>query len=326
MKEEVRTSARLEAVKVPIEGVLDLHTFSSREIPSLVREYLEACVKSGIYSVRIVHGKGRGILKRAVCSVLEQLPIVASFADAAPSAGGWGATLVELKREGDFGSAGWANILAKGAAAMGASLTPAQVALFRLHAMELMSWNRFASLTALTGPIEIAEKHFLDTLALPPFIPFGSRVLDIGSGGGFPGIPLKVIRPDLHLSLIDASRKKAHFLKHLIRTMGLDEIDARHIRAEALAKKGRASGNRYDVIVSKAAFKIVKLFDLALPLCHGSGRIVAMKGMDVASELASVKAKIEKAALTVNTRMYRLPHLAIQRTLVILHKVSGVPD
>ena len=87
------------AVKIPIEDVLDLHTFRPKEIPSLLEEYLNACLEARIYSVRIIHGKGRGVLKRRVQGLLGQLPMVASFSDAPRSAGGWGATIVELKRE-----------------------------------------------------------------------------------------------------------------------------------------------------------------------------------------------------------------------------------
>ncbi|NVM56548.1 MAG: 16S rRNA (guanine(527)-N(7))-methyltransferase RsmG, partial [Desulfobacterales bacterium] len=161
---------------------------------------------------------------------------------------------------------------------------------------------------------------FLDTLPLVPVIPFGSRVLDIGSGGGFPGIPLKVIRPDLHLSLIDASRKKVHFLKHVIRTLGLKDIEARHIRAEELSKEHQAKVARYNVIISKAASKLGKLLDQALPLLQRPGMIIAMKGMSVEAELEIVRSRIEAEALAVNTKEYRLPRLDVKRTLIILSK------
>ncbi len=85
-------------VKVPIEDVLDLHTFAPREIPSLLEEYLNACREARLYSVRIIHGKGQGFLKSRVRSLLKRLPMVSSFSDAPAPGGGWGATIVELKR------------------------------------------------------------------------------------------------------------------------------------------------------------------------------------------------------------------------------------
>jgi DNA-nicking Smr family endonuclease len=89
----------MKPVKIPIEDVLDLHTFNPKEIPDLLEDYFAACIDEGIYSVRIIHGKGHGILKDRVRRVLKKNPMVASFGNAPPEAGGWGATLVVLKHE-----------------------------------------------------------------------------------------------------------------------------------------------------------------------------------------------------------------------------------
>jgi DNA-nicking Smr family endonuclease len=96
----------MKPVKIPIEDVLDLHTFHPRDIPDLLNEYLTECLKSDIQSVRIIHGKGRGIQKRRVHSLLNKNPIVVSFRDAPPEAGGWGATLVTLKKRYDLENSG----------------------------------------------------------------------------------------------------------------------------------------------------------------------------------------------------------------------------
>jgi 16S rRNA (guanine527-N7)-methyltransferase len=242
-------------VRVPIEDVLDLHTFAPRDIPGLLEEYLNACREARLYSVRIIHGKGQGFLKNRVRSLLKTLPKVASFSDAPAHGGGWGATVVELKRQPPMASPEWADFVDRveqGARAMNMHLDPSHTTQFALHAKELLEWNRFANLTAISDLREMAEKQFLDTLPLVPLIPQGSHVLDIGSGGGFPGVPLKVLRPDLNVDLIEASRKKAHFLKNLIRTLGLQDIEARHIRAEEFSKEVQEEACRYGVIVSKA--------------------------------------------------------------------------
>ena len=88
----------MEPVKIPIEDVLDLHTFRPQDIPDLLEDYLTECLKAGIYSVRIIHGKGKGVQKRRVQGILRNNPVVISFTDAPPEAGGWGATLVELNK------------------------------------------------------------------------------------------------------------------------------------------------------------------------------------------------------------------------------------
>ena len=88
----------MEPVKIPIEDALDLHTFLPRDIPDLIEDYLAECLKAGLYSIRIIHGKGKGVQKRRVQGILRKNPLVSSFKDAPPEAGGWGATLVELQR------------------------------------------------------------------------------------------------------------------------------------------------------------------------------------------------------------------------------------
>jgi 16S rRNA (guanine527-N7)-methyltransferase len=307
-----------EPVKIPIEDVLDLHTFVPKEIPGLLKEYLNACRKAKIYSVRIIHGKGKGFLKNRVRGLLKHLPMVASFSDAPSSSGGWGATIVELTREIDFESTEWAHILDKGAKEMGMCLERPQIVQFAIYAKELMAWNRFANLTAITDPVEIAVKQFLDTLPLSHLLPSGSRVLDIGSGGGFPGIPLKIMRPGVEVTLIDASRKKVSFQKHIIRTLALKDIEARHMRAEELKRELQPETRQYDVIVSKAVSRLDRFLDQAIPLLRRPGLMIGMKGRSVQAELEAAGSKIEAHGLTFTVTKYRLPYLDIERFLIIL--------
>lgn len=303
---------------VPIEDVLDLHTFSPKEIPSLLKEYLNACREAKIYSIRIIHGKGKGFQKNRVRSLLKGLPMVASFSDAPPRAGGWGATTVELRREIDFESPAWAQLLDEGARSMGMELDRSQIARFAVHATELTEWNRSINLTAITDPVEVAVKHFLDTLPVSPLLPSGSWLLDIGSGGGFPGIPLKTLRPDVHVILIDASRKKVSFQKHIISMLGLKDVEARHTRAEELKKELRPESRRYDVIISKAVSRLDRFLDQAVPLLGRPGMLIAMKGRSVDTEVEGARSRIEAEGLTVTIRKYRLPYIDIERCLIIL--------
>ena len=313
-------------IRMPIEDVLDLHTFLPKEVPSLLNEYLNACRDAGIHSVRIIHGKGKGQLKHRVQGLLKKHPVVASFSDAPASAGGWGATIVELRRAIDVASPEWAQLIDEGTRAMDTDLAPLQIDQFAIHAKELVAWNRSVNLTAITDPLEIAVKHFLDTLPLSPLLPPGSRVLDIGSGGGFPGIPLKVIRPDLHLVLIDGTRKKVSFQKHIINTLALEGIEARHTRAEDLAKEPHAESRRYDVIVSKAVSKLNVLLDLAIPLLRRPGMVIAMKAKSVAAELKAASKRIEAEGLQVAVKEYRLPYLGMKRCVIVLSDALSTLD
>jgi 16S rRNA (guanine527-N7)-methyltransferase len=310
-------------VKIPVEDVLDLHAFAPEDIPSVVKEYLNACLEAKIYSVRIIHGKGKGFQKNRVRGLLNDLPFVASLSQAPPCGGSWGATIVELRREIEFESSQWAHIIDVGARAMGMCMERSQIARFAIHARELMAWNRFANLTAITDPVEIAVKHFLDTLPVLPFIPPGSWLLDIGSGGGFPGIPLKILRPDLHVMLIDASRKKVNFEKHIIRTLGLKDIEARHIRAEKLKREPRPGSGPYNVVLSRAVSRLERFLDQAIPLLRRPGIMIAMKGSSVEAELEAASSKIEAERLNVAVKKYSLPHFDIERCLIIM---SNSPD
>ena len=133
----------------------------------------------------------------------------------------------------------------------GGTLSSQQLAALDIYHQELNAWNAVHNLTAIREPEQVRVKHFLDSLPAVRSIPEGATLLDIGSGGGFPGLPLKVIRPSLTITLIDASRKKVSFLKHVIRTLKLDKIEALHIRAEDFAKDP-LHRHQFDVIISRA--------------------------------------------------------------------------
>jgi len=191
----------------------------------------------------------------------------------------------------EIGSKEWSNFLVDHAKAFDVDVGDGQIRLFTSHACELVKWNRKINITAITDPAEVATKHFLDSLSAVQFIPPHAKLLDIGSGGGFPGIPLKVIRSGLSVTLIDASRKKVSFLKHIIRTLKLDNIEARHIRAEELAELPDYA-NRFDVIISRALSSLEYFVRLALPLLAERGVVIALKGEVTKSELDDLQCNI----------------------------------
>jgi 16S rRNA (guanine527-N7)-methyltransferase len=176
-----------------------------------------------------------------------------------------------------IGSKKWQNLILEGAKNLDIQLDKRKIDKFAIHAMELMKWNQKINLTAITDPFEVALKHFLDSIVPVQLIPSNASLLDIGSGGGFPGIPLKIILPSLSVTLIEASRKKVSFLKHIIRRLELKSIDALHIRAEEFANSPGIA-KTFDVIISRALSSMPSFAETALPFLKKEGAIIAMRG------------------------------------------------
>jgi 16S rRNA (guanine527-N7)-methyltransferase len=191
----------------------------------------------------------------------------------------------------EIGTNDWTNFLIDQAKAIEIDLDHTQNRLFSAHAIELIKWTQKINITTITDPKEIASNHFLDSLVPARLVPPEAKMLDIGSGGGFPGIPLKVLFPKLSVTLIDASRKKVNFLKHVIRTLKLDNIEALHIRAEDLAIHPSYM-NRFDVIISRALSSLDFFVRLALPLLADEGAIIALKGEVDKAELDDLRCNV----------------------------------
>ena len=186
----------------------------------------------------------------------------------------------------EVGSDKWQNVLESGARELGVVLSQEGLRQMAWHARELLRWNRRKNLTRITDPMALLVKHYLDALSVVPLLPERGRLLDIGSGGGFPGIPIRISAADLEIQLIEASQKKVHFLKHVIRTLNLHEIRADHIRAEDLAAPG-PSLQRFDVVISRAVSSLKAFYHLAKPLVADSGVIIAMKSKALPEEMRS---------------------------------------
>jgi 16S rRNA (guanine527-N7)-methyltransferase len=224
----------------------------------------------------------------------------------------------------EIGTNDWSNFLTNQAKIIEIQLDHTQNHLFAIHAIELIKWNHKINITTITDPVEVASNHFLDSLVPARFIPPEAAMLDIGSGGGFPGIPLKVILPKLSVTLIDASRKKTSFLKHVIRTLKLENIEALHMRAEDLAIQPRYI-NRFDVIISRALSSLDAFVLLALPLLKNRGVIIALKGEIDKSELNDLQDNVlEKMKsggsidrqFTISRERYSLPMINAERSII----------
>jgi len=231
----------------------------------------------------------------------------------------------------EIGSFEWQQLIIDGARQLDIQLQQEHTQGFAVHALELHRWNRKMNLTAIKSPLEVAVKHYLDSILPAAFIKAGSSLLDIGSGGGFPGIPLKIIMPSLSVSMIDATRKKISFLKHAIRILRLNDICAVHVRLEDLIKDLN-NHYKYDVITCRA-FSSLRHFAMnALPLLKPDGALIALKGKDAETELKQMTAmdngtfrmELDKKEgscvyLKVEVSQWNLPYLNEQRLLITLN-------
>jgi 16S rRNA (guanine527-N7)-methyltransferase len=233
-----------------------------------------------------------------------------------------------------IGSREWSNLVIEGAAAFDIQLDNHHTDRFAIHAEELIRWTAKTNLTSITDPLEVAVKHFLDSLVPAGIIASGASLLDIGSGGGFPGIPLKVLIPSLSVTLIDASRKKISFLKHVIRSLKLGGIEALHCRAEALATDPLYI-NRFDVIISRALTSLDSFVRLALPLLAKEGSIIALKGETDKKELADLQLRVIEGlspgvsacqSLSVSVKNYYLPFIHSKRSIISIVKNGLAPN
>jgi 16S rRNA (guanine527-N7)-methyltransferase len=169
-------------------------------------------------------------------------------------------------------------MLKESASAVHVDLDVRALELFCSYYRELVIWNEKMNLVSVRTPQEIIIKHFVDSLTPLPYIacPAG-RLLDIGSGGGFPGIPLKIAIPALSVSLLEASRKKSSFLKHVIRRLPLPQAMVIHMRAES-AMTDSTYRHHFDTVISRAALKLPQLFMMSRFFLSPGGLLIAMKG------------------------------------------------
>ena len=211
----------------------------------------------------------------------------------------------------------WQAILQGGARTLGLTLDASQVESCYRHMCELRHWNRRVNLTAITEPKEIAIKHFLDALAAADQVKCRMRILDVGSGAGFPGIPLKIIRPSCHVTLIDSARKKINFLRHVGRQLDLDRFVTVHARIEAFAAEA-AGDQQFDMIVSRAFTRAADLTRSVMPLLRRSGSLLLWKGPQIDDEIAELRALSAdlEEDLAVRVKPYRLPITGFRRHLI----------
>jgi 16S rRNA (guanine527-N7)-methyltransferase len=166
------------------------------------------------------------------------------------------------------------------------TLTPRQLEAFSWYLDELLLWNARHNLTAVVDPGGIALKHFLDSLTLVPLLgpDTAGRLIDVGTGAGFPGLPLRLACPTLRLTLVEATGKKADFCRHIVDGLGLKGVTVHHARAEDIARQPDQR-EAYDVAVARAVASLPVLLEYLLPLVRVEGRVLAQKGENARVEV-----------------------------------------
>lgn len=221
-------------------------------------------------------------------------------------------------------------LLKESAAALGVALDEAQLERFDVYARLLVEWNEKINLTAITDPEGIVLKHFADSLAAAPLMPKSFfSLIDVGTGAGFPGVPLAILRDDVELTLLDSLNKRLIFLEELCRAVGVNATLV-HARAEE-AGRNSALREHFDVATARAVAEMTALSELCLPLVKVGGRFVALKGPDGAREAESAATAVKVLGgrfgegLAVTLPNPETEGGVSERRLLLVEKVSHTP-
>lgn len=189
----------------------------------------------------------------------------------------------------------------------------------------LLETNQVMNLTAITDPADVAALHFLDSAALLTLADFHDKsVADVGTGAGFPGLPLKIVEPSIRLTLLDAQGKRVRFLESVCRELGLEDVACIHGRAEEFAADRRES---FDLVTSRAVAALPVLSELCLPLVKPGGYFLAMKSVDCEAELSSAKRALDTLGGRVEAvRDYEIPGTDVRHRLILIKKFRQTPE
>lgn len=209
---------------------------------------------------------------------------------------------------------------------LGVDIDSLQVSKFMKYKDMLLLWNEKMNLTAITDEREVILKHFADSVSLVPFIDFeNKKVIDVGSGAGFPGIPIKIVKPSISLTLLDSLNKRINFLFNVVSEIELSDVECIHLRAE---DGGRMEGLRenFDICVSRAVANLAVLSEYCLPFVKNGGYFVSLKGPDAGEEILNAEKAVEiLGGVIEEVKTVDIPFTDITHTLIMIKKVRQTP-
>ena len=213
-------------------------------------------------------------------------------------------------------------LLAEGLAQLGLDASRAEM-LERFSSL-LLEKNQVMNLTAITSPDAVAQLHLLDSAALLQFVNLsGKKVVDVGTGAGFPGMPLRILQDDFDLTLLDSLGKRVNWLSEVCAALELERVECVHARAEEFATQHR---EEYDLAVSRAVAQLNVLSELCLPLVKVGGRFLAMKSVDTEDEIAAAKSAIKTLGGRIaRVEDYAIPTSSVVHRVVIVEKTAPTP-
>ena len=215
--------------------------------------------------------------------------------------------------------------VATDAAGMGVPLLPSMTEALHAYADLLVEWNEQVNLTAITDDEGIAIRHFVDSLSVVPLVPAGATLIDVGTGAGFPGIPVAIVRPDVQVTLLDSLDKRVRFLDAVLSAIGLQQVRTQHGRAEeyGLVPDWRDS---FDVAVARAVAGLPVLLEYCLPFVKPGGLFLAMKGPGAREEAeGAAHALAVLGGRIVDIRTFLLPGTDMERNVIVVKKTGRTP-
>lgn len=206
------------------------------------------------------------------------------------------------------------------------NLNSEQIFKFYNYMNLLIDWNKKLNLTAITEPEEIVVKHFVDSLTISKYIKENSKLIDVGTGAGFPGIPLKIYRSDIDVTLLDSLNKRISFLNYIIKELNLEEIKAVHGRAEEYAREAEYR-EKFDIATSRAVANMATLSEYLIPYVKVNGIVLAMKGSNINGEIQNANNAIKVlGAKVVSVEEFNLPNTEINRNIILIEKMKNTPN
>lgn len=208
---------------------------------------------------------------------------------------------------------------------IGIQLNEEQIDQFYTYMRLLLEWNEKINLTAITEPEEIIRKHFMDSITISKYIERNKKVIDVGTGAGFPGIPLKIIRRDIDILLLDSLNKRIHFLDEVIKKLELSHIQTIHARVEEFGKN-KVYRESFDIATSRAVANLSTLSEYFIPLVKVNGTCISMKGSNVEKEVEQSKSAISILGGKIEKiEKFTLPKSDIARSIILITKVKNTP-